>query len=168
MTSTGTKVIAFELGLVIAILTWIAFDGLPWAKPQKPLVIPEITDQSLGLVSPIFQPIQRQSEPVDYPADDLAVGQVQAQDAVNAAPIYDQGVATGGYVAPDAVVFSPPDPADSIGIFPEPVLWNDCYYPFYGGGYGYSQPSQVVVVSNTRSSLCAADSPCVAAGTRPG
>ena len=77
-TSTGLKVIAFELGLIIAILTWIAFDGLPWSKPPQALVLPEITDQSVGLVSSIYQPVQRRGDQVDYLGDDLASEQWQA------------------------------------------------------------------------------------------
>ncbi|MEO8044240.1 MAG: hypothetical protein ABI674_04985 [Spartobacteria bacterium] len=151
MTSTGTKVIAFELGLIIAILTWIAYDGLPWAKPQKPLVIPEITDQSVGFISPNYQLAQRQGEPVDYPADDPGADQWRAQgDVVSGAQYADQSVATSGYVQPGAVLFQPGGPADTIGIFPEPVLWDDCYYP---SSYGteYNPQSQVIVVSNSRS-----------------
>ncbi len=161
-TSTGLKVIAFELGLIIAILTWIAFDGLPWSKPPQALVLPEITDQSVGLVSSIYQPVQRRDDQVDYLVDDLASEQWQAGgDDVDAElgydtgydTGYDQGFATTHYVAPQGILFQPGGAPDTVGIFPEPVLWNDYYYPSsYGAGYGYYQPSQVVVISNSRSS----------------
>ena len=158
-TSTGTKVIAFELGLVIAILTWIAFDGLPWSKPQEALVLPEITDQSVGLVSSIYQPVQRRNDQLDYLADDdIPSEQWQAEGEIDAGlgaydTGYDQGFATAQYVAPDGILFQPGGAPDSIGILPEPVLWNDYYYPSsYGAGYGCYQPSQVVVISNSRSS----------------
>ena len=149
-TSTGTKVIAFELGLVIAILTWIAFGGLPWSKPQEALVLPEITDQSVGLVSSIYQPVQRRSDQVDYLADDLPSEQWQAEGEAGPGydTGYDQGLATAHYVAPDGILFQPGGAPDSIGIYPEPVLWND----YYDSGYGYYQPSQVVVISNSRPS----------------
>ena len=59
-----------------------------------------------------------------------------------------------GYVQPDGIVFSPRDPADTIGIFPEPVLWNDYYSPYYGNGYGYGYgygpTTQIVVINNTK------------------
>ena len=32
--TTISKVIAFELGLLIAVLTWIAFAGVPGMKPR--------------------------------------------------------------------------------------------------------------------------------------
>jgi hypothetical protein len=175
MTSTGAKVIAFELGLVIAILTWIAFDGIPGTKPQKPLVIPEVADLSVGMVSPVLQTVQRQDDPVDYLADDPRDDQreaLSAVDTVDASPTYYQddnyaagGYAMGGYsaddyaqpngyVQPDGIVFSPRDPADTIGIFPEPVLWNDYYSPYYGNGYGYGYgygpTTQIVVINNTK------------------
>jgi hypothetical protein len=176
MTSTGAKVIAFELGLVIAILTWIAFDGLPGTKPQKPLVIPEVADLSVGMVSPALQTVQRQDDPVDYLADDPRDDQAETFDNADTATAYYQGAANGsyatggyamggyssddyaqpnGYVQPDGIVFSPRDPADTIGIFPEPVLWNDYYSPYYGNGYGYGYgygpTTQIVVINNTKS-----------------
>lgn len=147
--------IAFELGLIIAILTWIAFDGLPWSKPQEALVLPEITDQSVGLVSSIYQPVQRRNDQLDYLADDLPSEQWQAdvEAGLGYETGYDPGFATTHYVAPDGILFQPGGAPDAIGILPEPVLWNDYYYPSsYGAGYGYYQPSQVVVISNSRSS----------------
>ncbi len=151
MITTGAKVIAFQLGLVIAILTWIAFDGLPWSRPQEALVIPEITDQSVGLVSPIYQPTQRQDDQVDYLANDFDADQGPAFGDFEPTSGYGQAIATGGYIEPSATIFSPPDPADSIGILPEPVLWNDYYSPaYYQRGFSSYQPSQFIVVSNTR------------------
>jgi hypothetical protein len=43
------------------------------------------------------------------------------------------------------------NPADSIGIFPEPVLDPYYYYPTYGQPYGYSQPLQIVILNNNRA-----------------
>lgn len=151
MTSTGTKVIAFELGLIIAILTWIAYDGLPWSRPQAPAATSQIADQAVGMVAPVYQPVQR-SEPVDYPADDLEGDQWQAQGGVDPGSGYNSGYDQGGvasarYVQPDGILFQPGGAPDSIGIYPEPVLWNDCYFPsYYDFGYG-----PVIVVSNSRS-----------------
>ncbi len=149
MTTKMAKVIAFELGLVIAILTWIAYDGLPWAKPEQELTVPEIADQSLGMISPIYQPVQ-QNDPVDYRADDLETD--QSLDDRYADQGYAHTVANRNSVAPDGIVFSPRDPADSVGTFPEPVLGDDFYYPGYNSGYGYYSPAQIVVLSPARQS----------------
>ena len=165
--TTISKVIAFELGLLIAVLTWIAFAGVPGMKP-RPVAeaeAPEPADASFGNVSPIYQPTQPQRRaPVNYPAEDLQVTQAPAQYPVATVQTYDPGLTDGSY---DDTVnargqlsygYDQPgvegyivnqDPADSIGIFPEPVLDSPyCYYSPYGQSYGYSQPVQVVILNN--------------------
>ena len=79
---------------------------------------------------------------------------------------YDPGLTAGGYndtvdangqlsygydqPGVEGYVFNP-DPANSIGIFPEPVLDPYYYYPSYGQPYGYSQPLQIVILNNNRT-----------------
>ena len=53
MTSTGTKVIAFELGLLIPSVTWIPYDGLPWTMPQIPRATPPLAYRAAGLLASI-------------------------------------------------------------------------------------------------------------------
>jgi hypothetical protein len=161
--TTISKVIAFELGLLIAVLTWIAFAGIPGVKPRAVAEAEEPADTSFANVSPIYQPTQpRRRAPVNYPADDLQVAQTGAQYRVATVQTYDPGLTAGGYG--DTVNgsgqlsygYDQPgvegyivnqDPADSIGIFPEPVLDSPyCYY----SPYGYSQPVQIVVLNNNR------------------
>ena len=73
--TTISKVIAFELGLLIAVLTWIAFAGIPGMKPRAVTETEEPADASLATVSPIYQPPPpRRRAPVNYPADDLHGG----------------------------------------------------------------------------------------------
>ena len=165
--TTISKVIAFELGLLIAVLTWIAFAGIPGMKP-RPVAeaeAPDPADASFGNVSPIYQPTQSQRRaPVNYPADDLQAAQAPAQNPVATVQTYDPGLtggvyddrvnATGqlsyGYDQPGVEGYIVnQNPADSIGIFPEPVLDSPyCYYSPYGQSYGYSQPLQVVILNN--------------------
>ena len=190
MTGTGptiSKVIAFELGLLIAVLTWIAFAGIPGIKPRAvaEAATSEPADTSFANVSPIYQTTQsRRRAPINYPADDLQstqsrrapvnyaaddlqVAQTGAQYPVATVQTYNPGLTTGGY---DDTVdgsgqlsygYDQPgvegyivnqNPADSIGIFPEPVLDSPyCYYSPYGQPYGYSQPVQIVILNNNRA-----------------
>jgi hypothetical protein len=169
--TTISKVIAFELGLLIAVLTWIAFAGIPGMKPRAVAEAEEPADTSFANVSPIYQPTQpRRRAPVNYPADDLQVAQSGVQYPVATVPVatvqtYDPGLTAGGYN--DTVDargqltygYDQPgvegyivnqDPADSIGLYPEPVLDPYYYYPSYGQPYGYSQPFQIVILNNNR------------------
>jgi len=165
--TTISKVIAFELGLLIAVLTWIAFAGVPGVKPRAVAEAEGPADASFANVSPIYQqPQLRPRAPVNYPADDLQVAQAPAQRPVaTVVQTYDPGLTGGGYN--DTVDargqltygYDQPgvegyivnqDPADSIGIFPEPVLDPYYYYPSYSQPYGYSQPLQIVILNNNR------------------
>ena len=164
--TTISKVIAFELGLLIAVLTWIAFAGIPGMKPRPVAEAEEPADTSFANVSPIYQaPQPRRRAPVNYPADDPQVVQAPAQYPVATVQTYDPGLTAGGYgntvdgSGQSSYGYDQPgvegyivnqDPADSIGIFPEPVLDPYYYYPSYGQPYGYSQPLQIVILNNNR------------------
>ena len=169
-TATISKVIAFELGVLIAVLTWIAFAGVPGMKPHvaAPSEDRETPDTSFANVSPNYHPKKvRPAAPVDYPADDPQTPSRAAQYPVATVQTYDPGLVDAaygnltsnyddsagagqqstveGYVVND-------DPADSIGIFPEPVLEDPYgYYSPYGQNYGYAQPTQIVILNNNRS-----------------
>jgi hypothetical protein len=162
--TTISKVIAFELGLLIAVLTWIAFAGVPGLKPRPVAEAEEPAETSFANVSPNYQPTQsRRRAPVNYPADDLQVAQAPAQYPVATVQTYDPGLTAGGYgdtvggSGQSSYGYDQPgvegyivnqDPADSIGIFPEPVLDSPyCYY----SPYGYSQPLQIVILNNNRA-----------------
>jgi hypothetical protein len=165
--TTISKVIAFELGLLIAVLTWIAFAGVPGMKPRPVTEVEEPADTSFANVSPVYQaPQPRRRAPVNYPADDLRVAQAPAQYPAATVQTYDPGLTTGGYDDTvggngqpsygydqpnvEGYVFNP-NPADSIGIFPEPVLDPYYYYPSYSQPYGYAAPLQIVILNNNRS-----------------
>jgi hypothetical protein len=155
------------LGLLIAVFTWIAFAGIPGMKPRSVAEAEEPADASFANVSPIYQPPQpRPRASVNYPADDLQAAQAPAQYPVATVQTYDPGLTAGGYDDTvngsgqpsygydqpnvEGYVFNP-NPANSIGIFPEPVLDPYYYYyPSYGQPYGYSQPLQIVILNNNR------------------
>ena len=166
--TTISKVIAFELGLLIAVFTWIAFAGIPGMKPRPVAEAEELADTSFANVSPSYQPPQtRPRVPFNYPANDLQAAQAPAQQyPVARVQTYDPGLTAGGYndtvdangqlsygydqPGVEGYVFNP-DPANSIGIFPEPVLDPYYYYPSYGQPYGYPQPLQIVILNNNRT-----------------
>ena len=162
--TTISKVIAFELGLLIAVLIWIAFAGIPGMKPRAVAETEETADASFANVSPIYQPPQpRRRAPVNYPADDLPVAQAPPQYPVATVQTYDPGLtasdygdtgdgnaqSSDGYDQPGVEGYvANQNPADSVGIYPEPVL--DPPYGYYSP-YGYSQPVQIVILNNNRA-----------------
>jgi hypothetical protein len=110
--STISKVIAFELGLLVAVLTWIAFAGIPGVKTHPVAQAEEPADGSFANVSPVYQPRQSQQPaqtyrraPVNYPANDVqmaqvparAPAQVPAQISVARVQTYDPGLTGAGY-----------------------------------------------------------------------
>jgi len=116
--STISKVIAFELGLLIAVLVWIAFAGIPGVKTHPVAEVEEPADASFANVSPIYQPMQSRqatqsyqptqshrrapvtvtsSAPVNYPAEDVQLAQAPAQYPVARVQTYDPGLTGGTY-----------------------------------------------------------------------
>jgi hypothetical protein len=171
--TTISKVIAFELGLLIAVLVWIAFAGIPGVKTHPVAETQEPVDASFANVSSTYQPTKAHRRvavtapvpaPVDYPADDTQVAQVPAKYPVASVQTYDPGLTGGTYddtvdargqlsyavdePAVEGYVVNE-DPANYIGTFPEPVL-DSPYDYYYGRPCGYSQPVQVVILNNNR------------------
>jgi hypothetical protein len=112
--TTISKVIAFELGLMIAVLVWIAFAGIPGVKTHPVAEAEEPADGSFANVSSIYQPMPQSrqatqshqpthsrrrvavavpaSAPVDYPADNVQLAQAPAQYSVAKVQTYDPGL----------------------------------------------------------------------------
>ena len=117
--TTIAKVIAFELGLLIAVLVWIAFAGIPGVKTHPVAEAEEPAEASFANVSPIYQPMLQSRQatqpyqapqsrrrapvavpsgaPVDYPADDVQLAQAPAQYSVAKVQTYDPGLTGGVY-----------------------------------------------------------------------
>lgn len=153
MNTTIAKVIAFELGVLIAILAWLAVAGLPGTKPiQTAAVTPQQPpEESFANVAPVYHPQPQQfyaANPMNYPNDNYPDNDTSPAQPVQT---YDQPVAT----VPGAVTF-PEDYAgtqaapNTIGTFPEPVLYSPYDWP-YNPYFGYAQPTQVIIVSNGRN-----------------
>lgn len=149
MNTTIAKVIAFELGVLIAILAWLAVAGLPGTKPVQTAAaaVQRPPEESFGNVSPVYHPQPQQfyaADAVDYPNDNY---QDNVASPAQAVQTYDQPIAS----APDAATFAEDYPSaegapNSIGTFPEPVLYSP-YDPYFG----YAQPTQIIILSNGRT-----------------
>ena len=153
MNTTIAKVIAFELGVLIAILAWLAVAGLPGTKPVQTAsaAVQRPAEESFANVSPVYHPQPKQlyaADAVDYPNDSYQDNNASAAPAIQT---YEQPVAS----APYAATFPEQYPAaqeapNSIGTFPEPVLYSPYDWP-YDPYFGYAQPTQIIILSNGRT-----------------
>ena len=152
MNTTIAKVIAFELGVLIAILVWLAVAGFPGTKPvQTMAAAQQPPSESFANVAPVYHPKPQQfytADTVDYPQANYQENDTTPAQAVQT---YNQPVAT----APSAITF-PEDyqgteaAPNTIGTFPEPVLYSPYDWP-YDPYFGYAQPAQVIILSNGRT-----------------
>ena len=171
MSAKVANVIAVELGLLIAILSWLAFSNSSRLKP--PALVEELRapENSLAMVRPVPRQQQFQS-----PATYAANPQPQLSTGVQPAVQTNQGLQYGGM---DYYGQSPaPAPYTIVEDTPaQPAPAYDAYYdPYYTGGYQqptipypddyyyspndygyYPYPGQIIVVSNVareRSRVC--------------
>jgi hypothetical protein len=154
MNTTVAKVIAFELGILIAILTWMALPTLRPKKAEAPRETEPAGDESFASVSPIYHAPPPRTAAVDYLAEEdpnvpAAAQPMQIVRADDPEIVSDSDDDYGyDYYPP------PADPSTYIGTFPEPVLGPDYYPEYYGTPYfSYlsPQPSQIIIISPGRS-----------------
>jgi hypothetical protein len=146
MNTTIAKVIAFELGILIVILGWMAFPREQVARTGNVAKAEEAQPgDSFATVSPIHRARPRPPV-VNYWADDQA-------PPVDEAPIQTVQYEEPQIVTEPAVEYAQEDypvardPSTYMGTFPEPVLGPD-YYDYYG----YPQPTQIIILSNAHCS----------------
>ncbi|MEO7168264.1 MAG: hypothetical protein ABI787_11620 [Spartobacteria bacterium] len=158
------KIIAFELGFLIALLTWLAFARFPSAEQLAAAAAstPELPADSFAtmvwLPKADHQSLQVAAEPQDQELEAAAQTEAPLEPVVvsGSQAAYDLANTSYGVASPDyyngtsqeqGVYYGP----DQLGYEPEPVL--------YGSDYFVSQslpvvicpqPSQIIVVSNTR------------------
>jgi hypothetical protein len=152
MNTMIAKVIAFELGLLIAILTWMAITDFPKNAPDHAATAAARTKRAFATVSPVFQANEPRVEPVDYPAEEEPAG-LEDNEPIQTVETYAEDVGAEPYVDSGYNDYAiPADPRNYIGDYPEPVLYEpDCYTtPFFPGVY--QQPAQIIIVSNSQSS----------------
>ena len=160
MNTKIAKVIAFELGILIAILTWMAFSGMPGEKPAITQELQDTSGSSFATLSPVLKPKKLHLRALDYsleadaaPEEEVEPTQaVQAYQPVQTVQAYDQQYATEPYATTVEDYPVVQDPASYIGTYPEPVLPPDYYYSPYGNFFIYSQPAQIIIVSNRQRS----------------
>jgi hypothetical protein len=164
MNAKVANVIAVELGLLIVILSWLAFSNFSRLKPPastEDLLAPE---NSLALIRPLPQQLNYPPKPVPYaavPQPHSATGlppAVQSNQALQygALDYYDQVANSTPYTVVDNT------PAQTAPYY-------DSYYdPYYSGGYAqptipypddyyylpndygyYPSPGQIIVVNTT-------------------
>jgi hypothetical protein len=150
MNTMIAKVIAFELGLLIAILTWMAVTDFPKHSPSYAATSAARTKRALATVSPVLQANEPRLEPVDYRAEEEE--ELEEDEPIQTVATYAQDVVSEPYADSGYDEYAvPADPGNYIGDYPEPVLCEpDCYTtPFFPSVY--QQPAQIIIVSNSRA-----------------
>jgi hypothetical protein len=151
MNTMIAKVIAFELGLLIAILTWMAVTDFPKNAPNHAATAAARTERAFATVSPVFRANEPRVEPVDYPAEEEPAG-LEDDEPIRTVETYAEDVGAEPYVDSGYNDYAvPADPRNYIGDYPEPVLYEpDCYTtPFFPSVY--QQPAHIIIVSNSRA-----------------
>ncbi|HEY3663093.1 MAG TPA: hypothetical protein VGL24_08065 [Chthoniobacterales bacterium] len=168
MSNKVANLIALELGVVIALLAWLAFSNLRTVKQQPVAQQPTRAVDSFATVAPVLSSINRRQAPVDYRAD-VAPEPPEDEPAAQAEPEYQQAVYTEpaatsglstGYVTATVPSYTLFDPQSRI---PD----SDCLDSFPDQFVVYSQPSAILVVPNSRTFARRPRSPFRTAGTRP-
>jgi hypothetical protein len=153
MNTTIAKVIAFELGILIAILTWMALPDSPERALRSVPKLQQESDQSFASVSPVLKAKKRRLQAIDYPAEEVSTP-IEETEPIQTVETYAQEIAAEPYVEPGYADYpAVADPTTYIGDYPEPVLYGpDCFVPSVYPVVSYQQPAQVIVISNARSS----------------
>ena len=152
MNSKIANVIAVELGILIAILAWLAFLRLPSVRQPGMAAEQERTDGSFATVTRAIRGRNQHPNAVDYRADNQG-GQQQDEEPTQTVRQYDQQIATSPYArsAPDDNVMTYSSPSYP-GVDEEPVLYPpDQFDSPYNQIVEYPQPNEIIVFSNVRS-----------------
>src|ERR1044071_3460751 len=130
MNTKIAKVIAFELGVLIAILTWMAFSGATGEKSARQ-ELEDTSESSFATLAPVLKPKKLHLRALDYsleadatPEEEVESPQtVQAYQPVETVQAYDQQYAAQPYYETPAEDYPiAQDPSTYIGTYPEPVL----------------------------------------------
>lgn len=146
------NLIALELGILIAIMAWLAFSNRPSVKQHPVAEEQERPAGSFATVTPVLKPRNQPLYAVDYRAD-RAGGQLEAEEQARTVREYDQEIATepsaSSDLADDAITASSPSYA---GVDQGPVVYPpDCLVLPLTQIVACPQPNEIIVFSNTRS-----------------
>ncbi len=146
------NLIALELGILIAILTWLAISNRTGVNP-RPATEEQARDAgSFATVTPVIKSRQQRLHGADYLAD-RADEQLQNEEQAPVVQQYDQELATAPFSSSDindgVVNESPPYYA---GVDQEPVIYPpDGLVSPINQIVEYVQPNEIIILSNTRS-----------------
>lgn len=176
MSSKIANVLVVELGILIAILAWLAFSRLPSGKQPAMTEKPGQIAGSFATVTPALKQ-GRHPSAVDYRADvaeqpqkeEQAPAAQQFDQQIAAAQQYDQGIATvpsaDSDLYNDAIAEGSPAYAE---VYPEPVVYpSDYLVPPPVQFVAYTQPAQIVIFSNARPKCRQRPPACVPAVPPP-
>ncbi len=168
MSSKVANLIALELGVVIALLAWLAISNLRTVKQQPIAQQPTRTVDSFATVAPVLNSRSRRPAPVDYRVE-VATEPQEAEDAVQSEANYEQAVYTEpetasglntGYVTATVPSYTLFDPQS-------PIPDSDCLLSPADEFVVYSQPSAILRIPNSRTFARRPRSPFQTAGPRP-
>jgi hypothetical protein len=141
-------VIAIELGVLIALLAWLAIARVPSVRAFPRTQTPARTDESFGTVAPVLRSSPRNLYATNDVVDHSVLG-AQAPEE-EAAPQYEAATQPySGGDSPQGYLYEPS--SNYLGDQPEPVLPPDYYLGPSADFVEFVQPARVVVFSNTRS-----------------
>lgn len=155
MNTKVANVIAIELGILIAILAWLAFTNLFRVQHRPVAEKPARAASSFATVTPVLKSNGQRLSAADYRVDPA---EAQREDEEQAPPVqqYEQEIAT----EPDAsselvdanVIGTSPSYAE---VVQEAVSYPpDCLVPPITEIVAYPRPNEIIVLSNVRSFGC--------------
>jgi hypothetical protein len=152
MNTKTANLIALELGILIAILAWLAFSNVSSVKRHMVTGDQERAAGSFATITPVLNAGNQRPRAADYLADRAGEQQADEQQGATAQQ-YDQEVAAEPYANAglnDGVITgSSPYYA---GVAQEPLAYPpDCLVSPLDQIVSYAQPTQVIIFSNTRS-----------------
>ena len=149
MSAKVANVIAIELGILIALLGWLAIARVPSVRSLSRMQAPARTDESFATVVPGL----RSSPQNLYATNGVARGGGSAQPAEELSPEYVQELSTEPFAssdyAEDFVAETSPyyAPVEQVPAVSAP----DCYVAPVAQYVEFVQPRQIIVISNPRS-----------------
>ena len=139
------NLIAVELGILIGIMSWLAYSRFPSAEPRTATRMQEGALNPVATVADVFEP----GNTVDYETDHEPAQPVD-EEAAPIAPEYDQEIVTqpytssglgNGYVAADSPSYAEVDQESTV-VPPDYMASPQIVV--------YAQPTQIVLFSNPR------------------
>jgi hypothetical protein len=151
MNSKIANLIALELGILIAIMAWLAFSSHSSVKQHRGAEEQERPAGSFATVAPVLRSRNQPLYAADYRADP-AGGQMEDEEQTQTLRQYDQGIATepsaSSDPAGDVITGSSPYYA---GVGQEPVAYApDCFVSPLDQIVECPQPNEIIVFSNVR------------------